>query len=281
MNFIDTSDAYGNGKNEDLLSHALKGYREKAVICTKFGNLGRSDSGRTVDNRPEYVAEACDKSLQRLGIDVIDLYLVHRKDPEVQIEDTIGAMKKLIDAGKVRYIGLSDAGEETIRRAHAVHPLSALQSEYSLLYRDAEKEWLPVCRELGITFMAYSPLGRSLLTGAVHKLDDLPEGDRRRSHPRFHEDNLPKNVLLVNALEKVSAKHNCSPSQVALAWLLAQGNEIVPIPGTKQRKHLDDNIAAIDLSLDDGDLKSLGDAFKPGLTAGTRYPEKQLGTLNI
>jgi len=281
MNFLDTSDAYGNGKNEDLLGRALKGYRDKAIICSKFGNLGGSDSGRTVDGRPEYVIESCEKSLQRMGIDVIDLYLVHRRDPEVPIEDTIGAMKKLIDDGKIRYIGLSEASVDSMRRAHAVHPLSALQSEYSLMYRDAEQEWLPACKELGMTYMAYSPLGRSMLTGAVQSMDDLPEGDRRRSHPRFHEDNLPKNVTLVNALQDVSAKHNCSPSQVAIAWVMAQGEYIVPIPGTKQRKHLKDNIAAADLSLDSDDLKALGDVFKPGATAGTRYPEKQLGTLNI
>ena len=281
MNFLDTSDAYGGGKNEDLLGRALKGYRDKAIICSKFGNLGRSDSGRTVDGRPEYVIEACEKSLKRLGIDVIDLYLVHRRDPEVPIEDTIGAMKKLIEDGKVRYIGLSEAGVESIRRAHAVHPLTALQSEYSLLYRDAEQEWLPACSELGMTYMAYSPLGRSLLTGAVQKIEDLPEGDRRRAHPRFHEENLPKNVTLVQALQEVSDKHNCSPSQVAIAWIMAQGNHIVPIPGAKQRKHIEDNIAAADLSLDSDDLKSLSNVFKPGAVAGTRYPEKQLGTLNI
>ena len=281
MNFLDTSDAYGAGKNEDLLGRALKGYRDKAIICSKFGNLGRSDSGRTVDGRPEYVIEACEKSLKRLGIDVIDLYLVHRRDPEVPIEDTIGAMKTLIDAGKVRYIGLSEAGVDAIKRAHAVHPLSALQSEYSLLYRDAEQEWLPTCKELGITYMAYSPLGRSLLTGAIHSMDDLPEGDRRRSHPRFHKENLPKNVVLLKAIEKVSEKHNCSPSQVAIAWVMAQGEYIIPIPGTKQRKHLKDNIVAADVSLDSDDLKTLGDVFKPGATAGTRYPEKQLGSLNI
>ena len=282
MNFIDTSDAYGNGKNEDMLGRTLKGYRDKAIICTKFGNLGRGGGGsRTVDGRPEYVFEACDKSLQRLGIDVIDLYLVHRIDPSVPIEDTVGAMKQLIEQGKVRYIGLSEAGEETIRRAHAVHPLSALQSEYSLMYRDAETEWLPTCKDLGITFMGYSPLGRSLLTGAIHSMDDLPEEDRRRSHPRFFEDNLPKNVEKVLVLEEVSKNNQCSPSQAALAWVLAQDYDIIPIPGAKQKKHIDDNIAAADVNLKAEDVKKLNDVFAPGSAAGTRYPEKQLGTLNI
>ncbi|MEQ8196016.1 MAG: aldo/keto reductase [Rhodospirillales bacterium] len=281
VNFLDTSDAYGNGKNEELVGRAIKGRRDKVVLCTKFGNLRNSPTGKTVDGRPEYAQEACELSLKRLGVDVIDLYLLHRIDPEVPIEETVGGMKKLIDAGKVRYIGLSEAGSETMRRGNAVHPLSAIESEYSLMYRDAEKEWLPTSQELGMTYLAYSPLGRSLLTGAVQTLDDLPEGDRRRAHPRFHEQNLPKNVTMVRALQDVADKHNCSPSRVAIAWVLAQAGNIVPIPGAKQRRHLDDNIAAADLSLDGDDLKRLGEIFKPGATAGTRYPEKQMGTVGI
>jgi aryl-alcohol dehydrogenase-like predicted oxidoreductase len=281
VNFLDTSDAYGNGKNEELVGRAVKGRRDKVVLCTKFGNLRNSPSGKTVDGRPEYAAEACELSLKRLGVDVIDLYLLHRVDPDVPIEETVGGMKTLIDAGKVRYIGLSEAGTETMRRGHSVHPLSAVESEYSLMYRDAEKEWLPTCDELGMTYIGYSPLGRSLLTGAIKTLDDLPEGDRRRAHPRFQEANLSKNVAMVRALQEVGDKHDCSPSRVALAWVLAQRHNIVPIPGAKQRKHLDDNIAAADLTLEDDDLKRLGDIFKPGATAGTRYPEKQMGTVGI
>lgn len=276
LNFIDSSDAYGGGKNEEMLGRALKGRRDQAVLATKFGNLGSS-----VNGRPEYVVEACDKSLQRLDTDVIDIYFQHRVDGDVPIEDTVGAMSRLVERGKVRYLGLSEAGPDTIRRAHATHPIAALQTEYSLWTRVVEDDILPVCRELGIGFIAYSPLGRGMLTGTIAGLDSLAEGDRRRDHPRYHEDNIETNVALVEPLKAVAAEKGCTPAQLALAWLLAQGGDIVPIPGTKRRTHMAENLEAVDIELDPDDVAAIGGALDFSAVAGDRYPEAQLKRLGI
>lgn len=276
LNFIDSSDAYGGGKNEEMLGRALKGRRDQAVLATKFGNLGS-----TVNGRPEYVVEACDKSLQRLDTDVIDIYFQHRVDGDVPIEDTVGAMSRLVERGKVRYLGLSEAGPDTIRRAHATHPIAALQTEYSLWTRVVEDDILPVCRELGIGFIAYSPLGRGMLTGTIAGLDSLAEGDRRRDHPRYHEDNIETNVALVEPLKAVAAEKGCTPAQLALAWLLAQGGDIVPIPGTKRRTHMAENLEAVDIELDPDDVAAIGGALDFSAVAGDRYPEAQLKRLGI
>lgn len=276
LNFIDSSDAYGGGKNEEMLGRALKGRRDQAVLATKFGNLGSS-----VNGRPEYVVEACDKSLQRLDTDVIDIYFQHRVDGDVPIEDTVGAMSRLVERGKVRYLGLSEAGPDTIRRAHATHPIAALQTEYSLWTRVVEDDILPVCRELGIGFIAYSPLGRGMLTGAIAGLDSLAEGDRRRDHPRYHEDNIETNVALVEPLKAVAAEKGCTPAQLALAWLLAQGGDIVPIPGTKRRTHMAENLEAVEIELGADDVAGIGGALDFSAVAGERYPEAQLKRLGI
>lgn len=276
LNFIDSSDAYGGGKNEEMLGRALKGRRDQAVLATKFGNLGS-----TVNGRPEYVVEACDKSLQRLDTDVIDIYFQHRVDGDVPIEDTVGAMSRLVERGKVRYLGLSEAGPDTIRRAHATHPICALQTEYSLWTRVVEDNILPVCRELGIGFIAYSPLGRGMLTGTIAGLDSLAEGDRRRDHPRYHEDNIETNVALVEPLKAAAAEKGCTPAQLALAWLLAQGGDIVPIPGTKRRTHMAENLEAVDIELDPDDVAAIGGALDFSAVAGDRYPEAQLKRLGI
>jgi aryl-alcohol dehydrogenase-like predicted oxidoreductase len=277
INFFDTSDAYGNGHNEELLGRAIKGRRASLILCTKFGNI-RDAQGQPsgIDGRPEYVPLACEASLQRLGVDVIDLYYLHRVDPHVPIEDTVGAMARLVEQGKVRYIGLSEAGARTLRRAHAVCPITALETEYSLWTRDAEKEWLPTCRELGMTYVAYAPLGRGFLSGKVRSPDSLIPGDRRQSHPRFHSENLARNVRLLKPLEEIAAAKGCTPAQIALAWLLAQGEDIVPIPGTKRRDYLEENIRAIEIHLEDADLAKLNEVFVPGSTAGTRYPARQM-----
>ena len=276
QNFIDTSDAYGGGKNEEMFGRALKRRRDDAVLATKFGNLGSS-----VNGRPEYVTEACNKSLKRLKVDVIDIYFQHRVDDDVPIEDTVGAMERLVDAGKVRWLGLSEAGPETIRRAHATHPIVALQTEYSLWSRFAEDDVLPVCRELGIGYVAYSPLGRGMLTGTIDGLDSLAEGDRRRDHPRYHEDNIDRNVRLVQPLKALAAEKGCSAAQLALAWLLAQGDDIVPIPGTKRRSHLAENMDVVDIELSAEDVSRIGASIEPGAVAGERYPEGQLKRLGI
>jgi aryl-alcohol dehydrogenase-like predicted oxidoreductase len=276
QNFIDTSDAYGGGKNEEMFSVVLKERRADVFLATKFGNLG----GRA-DGRPEYVVEACDKSLQRLGIDVIDLYFQHRVDADVPIEDTVGAMSKLVEAGKVRWLGLSEAGPDTIRRAHATHPISALQTEYSLWTRFVEEDYLPLLRELDIGFVAYSPLGRGMLTGTLDGFDSLAENDRRKDHPRFKEENIDNNVGVIQPLKDIAAKKGVSPSQLAIAWLLHQGDDIVPIPGTKRRTHLAENMAAVDIELSADDVARIGAAVKPDAVSGTRYPEKQLGGLGI
>ncbi len=282
VNFFDTSDAYGNGKNEELLARALKSRRNSAIICTKFGNMRGPEGQRGgVNGRPEHVAKACEASLRRLGVEVIDLYYIHRIDPNVPIEDTVGAMAKLVEQGKVRTLGLCEAGAETIRRAHAVHPITALQSEYSLWTRDAEREWLPTCRELGITYVAYSPLGRGFLSGTIRSVGSLGEGDRRHAHPRFHAENLSRNLALLEPLDQLAAAKDCTPAQIALAWLLAQGDDIVPIPGTKRRHYLEENVRAIDVTLDEAEIKRLNQTFVPGVTSGTRYPLSQMKNMAL
>ena len=287
VNLIVTSDAYGNGINEELVGKALKGRRNKALIATKFGNLalaGRGDAGGAPalsGGHPDYVPQACDKSLRRLGVDVIDIYGMHRMDKTVPIEDTVGAMKRLVEQGKVRYLQLSEAGAQTLRRAHKVHPIMALETEYSLWSRDVEQEILPACRELGIGFMAYAPLGRGFLTGTMKTLDALTPKDRRREHPRFAADNIGKNAQLLTPIEKTAAARKSTPAQIALAWLLGQGYAVVPIPGTKRRTYLEQNCAAADVRLSPEEIDALTRAFPPNVTAGTRYPEKQLGGLGI
>ncbi len=281
MNFIDTSDAYGNGSNEELVGRAIAGRRDKVVLGTKFGNVPTADGKPGANGRPEYVIEACEKSLQRLGVEVIDLYYQHRVDADVPIEDTVGAMARLVEQGKVRTLGLSEAAAGTVRRAHAVHPISALQTEYSLSFRFAEEDLLPICAELGITFIAYSPLGRGFLTGAVRKLDDLGEKDRRRAHPRFAAENIEHNVALLGPVEEIAAAHQATPAQIAIAWTRAKGGHIVPIPGTKSRDHLADNIAAADIALDAGEVAALDSAAPHGFTAGERYPAGQMTIVNI
>lgn len=274
INFFDTSDAYAAGKNEELVCKALKGgLRQKAVLATKFGNLGR---GVPPNGKPNYVTEACEKSLVRLGTDVIDLYLVHRIDTETPIEDTVGAMSRLVEQGKVRFIGLSEASMKTLKKAHSVHPVSALQTEYSLWTRDAEAKFFPTTRELGITYIAYASLGRGFLTGQFRQPDDLPEGDRRHAHPRFYPKNMKKNERLLSILEDIALTKNCTLAQVALSWVLTQGEDILPIPGTKKRKWLKDNIAAVEISLSVDECANLDKVFAPGITAGLRYPFKQM-----
>ena len=282
-NLLVTSDAYGSGINESLIAQAIKGRRDQVLLATKFGNVGLGGGvpEGLSGGHPDYVALACDKSLQRLGVDVIDIYGLHRVDAAVPIEDTVGAMKKLVEQGKVRYLALSEAGAQTIRRAHAVHPMVAVETEYSLWSRDVETEILPTCRELGIGYMAYAPLGRGYLTATIKSVDALIAKDRRREHPRFLPENINKNNDLLKALEAIASAHKATPAQVALAWLLAQGNDIVPIPGTKRRAYLEQNLAAAALQLSAGELAQLSAAFPPGVTAGTRYPEKQLKALGI
>jgi aryl-alcohol dehydrogenase-like predicted oxidoreductase len=273
VNFLDSSDMYGWGHNEQLIARALRGKRDGVVLATKFGNMRKPDGTPGVNGRPEWVPQACDASLKRLGVDVIDLYYQHRVDPAVPIEDTVGAMKRLVEQGKVRFLGLSEAKPETIRRAHAVHPISALQSEYSLLYRVEAEETLPTTRELGISFVAYSPLGRSLLTGQVHKLADIPEDDRRRIHPRFAETNLERNVQYVKRIEQFARDRGCTPGQLVLAWLLAQGQDIVPIPGTKRPDRVEENVRAAEVRLTQDEVARIADAVPVGAAAGLRYPE--------
>jgi aryl-alcohol dehydrogenase-like predicted oxidoreductase len=282
INFLDSSDMYGWGHNEELLGRALKGRRDRVVLTTKFGQVQSPDGkGNLVDGRPAYVAQACDASLKRLGVDVIDVYYQHRVDPKVPIEDTVGAMSRLVEGGKVRYIGLCEAAPPTIRRAHAVHPLSAVQSEYSLLYREPAEGTLPTCRELGISYVAYSPLGRGFLTGRFHSEDDLPADDRRRAHPRFQDQNFANNVKLIHPLEEIAREKGVKPSQLVLAWLLGQGEDIIPIPGTKRRLYLDENLGALGISLSPSDLERISEAMPPGAAAGTRYPEAQMKGVQI
>jgi aryl-alcohol dehydrogenase-like predicted oxidoreductase len=282
VSLLDSSDMYGWGQNEELLGKALKGRRDKAVVVTKFGQVKNPAGGpNLVNGRPEYVIQACDASLERLGLDVIDLYFQHRVDPGVPIEETVGGMKRLVEQGKVRAIGLCEAAAATIRKAHAVHPLAALQSEFSLLYREDAEALLPTLRELGISFVAYSPLGRSILTGSVKTVSDIPDGDRRRDHPRFQEENLGKNRELIERVESMASQKGCTPGQLVLAWLLAQGKDIVPIPGTKRRARLEENVGALEVKLEPGDLGKLSEAVPVGAAAGLRYPAPQMKGVNI
>jgi aryl-alcohol dehydrogenase-like predicted oxidoreductase len=271
-NFIDTADMYGQGSNEELVGRALSDRRDKAILATKFGNLRLPDGKSGVNSRPEYAREACENCLKRLGTDVIDLFYLHRVDPDTPIEDTVGGMKRLVEQGKVRHIGLSEAGAETIRRAHGVHPLAALQTEYSLWTRDVEAEILPTCRELGIGFVPYAPLGRGFLTATIHGFDDLAEKDRRKDMPRFQDGNRDENLKLLAPLEEIATAHGRTTAQVALAWILAQGEDIVPIPGTKRPERVDENLGALDVKLTSGDLITLDGVFTPGVAQGTRYP---------
>ena len=283
LNLFDTSDAYSAGKNEQLLAQGIKGKRDKVIIASKFGNVrGPNGERGGVNGKPEYVPVACEASLKRLGIDVIDLYYQHRIDKSVPIEETVGAMSQLVEQGKVRYLGLCEAGAETIRRAHKVHPLTALETEYSLWTRDIETEILPTIRELGIGLVPYSPLGRGFLSGAFKKRDDLIAADRRHAHPRFMEGNFERNLKLLPVIEKVARATGLTMAQVAIAWLLARGDDIVPIPGTKRRTYLEQNVAAAEHTLDDDWVETLEGAFPVGkAAAGLRYPEFQLKGMGI
>jgi aryl-alcohol dehydrogenase-like predicted oxidoreductase len=272
--FLDTADMYGPFTNEQLVGRAVAGRRDEVVLATKFGNERRPDGSRVgINGRPEYVRAACDASLQRLGVDVIDLYYQHRVDPGTPVEDTWGAMAELVRAGKVRHLGISEAAPATIRRAHAVHPVTALQTEWSLWSRDPEDELLPLVRELGIGFVPYSPLGRGFLTGQLRTPDDLPEDDFRRSNPRFQGENFTRNLQLVDRVKEMADEKGCTPAQLALAWLLAQGDDVAPIPGTKQRSRLEENLGALEVELTADDLSRLDELAPVGVTAGDRYPD--------
>lgn len=281
VNLIDTADAYGFGANEELVGRTLAGHRDQAIVATKFGNIRHPDGKADVNGKPDYVPQACDASLRRLGVDVIDLYYLHRVDPSVPIEDTVGAMSRLVEAGKVRYLGLSEAGEATLRRAHAVHPITALQTEYSLWTRDPEETLLAACAELGIGFVAYCPLGRGFLTGTISDLDTLAPKDRRRDMPRFQGENMSRNLKLVETLKALAKQETCTPAQLALAWLLRQREFVVPLPGTKQRRWLEENAAAVDILPSLETVSALDEAFRPGAVAGTRYPEPQMKRLGL
>src|SRR5436190_4315733 len=272
INFLDSADMYGWGHNEELLGKALRGHREGVIVATKFGQVKTQDGKQDVDGRPEYVMRACEASLKRMGIETIDLYYQHRVDAKVPIEETVGAMKRLVETGKVRAIGLSEARPETVRRAHKIHPITAVQNEYSLLYRQEGEETLAATRELGITLVAYAPLGRSMLTGSVKGKADLPDGDRRLAHPRFQGEALDKNVKIVKRLEEIAAKKKCTPAQLVLAWLIWQGADIVPIPGTKRKQRVDENLDALEVRLSAQELKQISDIAPVGAGAGPRYP---------
>jgi aryl-alcohol dehydrogenase-like predicted oxidoreductase len=281
INFIDTADMYGPFTNEELVGSAIKGRRDEVVLATKFGNVrGADGSFLGISGRPEYVRSACEASLRRLGVETIDLYYQHRVDPEVPIEETVGAMARLVEEGKVRFLGLSEAAAQTVRRAHAVHTIAALQSEYSLWTREVEEEVLPACRELGIGFVAYSPLGRGFLTGQFQSPEDLPEGDRRRMFPRFQEQNFKRNLELVERVREIAARKNCTPAQLALAWVLAQGEDVVPIPGTKRRKYLEENARAVEIEITPDEMREIEEIARPGAVAGERYPEAALKAVN-
>jgi len=285
-NLLVTSDAYGNGVNEALIARAIRGRRNAVIIATKFGNLGLAastggEAPRLSGGHPDYVKQACEASLRHLGVETIDLYGLHRVDPLIPIEDTVGAMQRLITEGKVRYLGLSEAGATTLRRAHAVHPITALETEYSLWSREVESEILPACRDLGVGFMAYAPLGRGFLSGTITSVDALIASDRRRDHPRFKPENINENNKLIEFLAGVAATHQATPAQAAIAWVLAQGADIVPIPGTKRRTYLEANCKAVDLVFSAEELTQLTAAFPLGGAAGTRYPEKLLKGLGI
>jgi aryl-alcohol dehydrogenase-like predicted oxidoreductase len=281
ITFFDTADVYGPHTNEEFVGRALKGHREQVVIATKFGIVRDPEKAafRGINGKPDYVRKSCEGSLRRLGIDCIDLYYQHRVDPDTPIEETIGAMANLVGQGKVRFLGLSEANAETIRRAHAVHPITAVQSEYSLWTRDPEPEILPTCRELGIGFVPYSPLGRGFLTGKIQKPEDLPEDDYRRTTPRFQGENFERNLEIVKRVEQIAREKHCTPAQLALAWVLAQGNGIVPIPGTKRRKYLQENLSALDVDLSSKDLERIEEVAPQDAFAGSRYPEAMMKLL--
>ena len=282
VTFLDTADMYGPYKNEELVGRAIKGKRDKVVLATKFGIVRdpANPTVRGVNGKPDYIRRSCEGSLKRLGVEVIDLYYQHRVDPNTPIEETVGTMAQLVQEGKIRHIGLSEASPQTLRRAVKVHPVTALQTEYSLWSRDPEDEILPTCRELGVGFVAYSPLGRGFLTGQFTRLEDLPADDYRRNSPRFQGENFQKNLDLVHRVEQIAREKGCKPSQLALAWVLAQGKDIVPIPGTKRRKYLEENVAAIDLKLTAEDLRRVDEIFFTGAAAGPRYPEAMMHTVN-
>ena len=282
INFLDTADIYGPYTNEELVGRAIKGKRDQVVLATKFGIVRdpSNPSARGVSGKPDYVKKSCEGSLKRLGVQHIDLYYQHRVDPDTPIEETVGALAELVKQGKIRHIGLSEAGVNTLRRAAKVHPITALQTEYSLWTRDPEEEILATCRELGIGFVAYSPLGRGFLTGQFKKFEDLAADDYRRFSPRFQGENFQKNLDLVKRVEEIAREKRCQPSQLALAWVLAQGDDIVPIPGTKRRKYLEENAAAVDVKLTPNDLRRLNEVFPSGAASGLRYPEHMMNLVN-
>jgi len=282
INFLDTADVYGPFINEELVGKAIRGRRDQVVLATKFGIVRdpKNPNARGVSGKPDYIRQSCEASLQRLGVETIDLYYQHRVDPSTPIEETVGAMAQLVEEGKIRYLGLSEASAQTLRRAVKVHPITALQTEYSLWTRDPEDEILPTCRELGIGFVAYSPLGRGFLTGQLKNFNDLAPDDYRRSSPRFQGENFQKNLDLVRRVEEVAREKGCKPSELALAWVLAQGNDIVPIPGTKRRTYLEENIGALNLDLTANDLRRIDEVFPRDATAGARYPEHMMQLVN-
>lgn len=282
LNFLDTADVYGPFTNEELVGRAIRGRRHEVVLATKFGIVRDVNNPmvRSISGRPEYVRAACDASLKRLGVDTIDLYYQHRVDPQTPIEETVGAMADLVQAGKVRYLGLSEAAPDTLRRAVAIHPIAALQTEYSLWSRDPEDEILAACRALGIGFVAYSPLGRGFLTGQFKSFDDLAADDYRRHSPRFQGENFDKNLELVKRIQEIAAERGCTASQLALAWVLAQGEDLIPIPGTKRRTYLEENLDALNIELTAEDLQRINDVAPQGVAAGTRYPEAMMSFVN-
>ena len=282
IDFLDTADMYGVGRNEELVGKAVRGRRDKVVIATKFGIERKTDGTRLgINGKPDYVRAACEASLRRLGVETIDLYYQHRVDGRTPIEETVGEMAKLVKQGKVRYLGLSEAGPETIRRAHRVHPIAALQTEYSLWSRDPEDEILPICRELGVGFVPYSPLGRGFLTGEIRRYEDLAKDDFRRFNPRFQGENFEKNLELVRRVRQIAEEKHCTPSQLALAWVLAQGQDVVPIPGTTRRKHLEENVRAAEIELSAGDLRAIDEVAPKGVAAGERYAPDGMRYVNL
>ena len=282
ITFLDTADVYGPHTNEELVGRAIKGKRDNIILATKFGIVRdpANPQNRGVNGKPDYVKQACEASLKRLGVEHIDLYYQHRVDPDTPIEETVAAMAELVKEGKVRYLGLSEISMKTLRRAYDVHPIAALQSEYSLWTRDPEKEILPTCRELGVGFVAYSPLGRGFLTGQFKTFDDLPADDYRRNSPRFQGDNFQLNLNLVKKVQEMAQEKNCTPAQLALAWVIAQGGDIVPIPGTKRRKYLEENVGALDVELHPDDLRRLSEVFPLGIASGERYPEQMMALVD-
>jgi aryl-alcohol dehydrogenase-like predicted oxidoreductase len=282
INFLDTADVYGPYKNEELVGKAIKGKRHQVIVATKFGIVRdpANPSQRGVNGKRDYVRRACEGSLKRLGVDTIDLYYQHRVDPQTPIEETVGAMAELVKEGKIRYIGLSEAGAQTLRRAAAVHTITALQTEYSLWSRDPEQEILPTCRDLGIGFVAYSPLGRGFLTGQIRRFEDLAKDDYRRLSPRFQGENFPRNLDLVRRVEEIAKQKGCKASQLALAWVLAQGKDIIPIPGTKRRKYLEENVGSLEVELTAEELRRLDEVAPQGAAAGQRYPEHMMNLVD-